>query len=386
MSGRFCVLGLRPLLAVQLLILKVKYTYQKLNIHKSKLLNCNINIKNPNQNQTFSNLPPALLQSKTICIFAHSEQYPFGLRPRGHPYPHIIYMAQSKSFFGLRRGSTKTLTFSVYNGKQVTKDRVYNVKNPRSAMQMKQRAIMATALRGYSALQEICDHSFEGITYGQKSMNYFVSENARMIRSAAPNVNLSLSKGNSVSNAYIISKGSLPSVLVEVNTEGNNKFTVSMNIPVSGFTFGTFMAQLGATQVGDMATFVMLCDNQGANASIYWMRLKLTEENKSKSINTTSDIDIISVLTEGKDFDTNIDNFSVGDFAIKINKENGFVIVEEVNTSGPRSLGVVLSRKTDTGWLRSPSTMVNITETYNYAEALASYPESGEKILNGGNV
>ena len=64
---------LRPLLAVQLLILKVKYTYQKLNIHKSKLLNCNINIKNPNQNQTLSNLPPALVQSKTICIFADVE-------------------------------------------------------------------------------------------------------------------------------------------------------------------------------------------------------------------------------------------------------------------------------------------------------------------------
>lgn len=295
-------------------------------------------------------------------------------------------MAQSKSFFGLRRGSTKTLTFSVYNGKQVTKDRVYNVKNPRSSMQMKQRAIMATALRGYSALKEICDHSFEGITYGQKSMNYFVAENARMIRAAAPNVNLSLSKGNSVSNAYIISKGSLPPVEVSVNTEQGTRFTIPVNIPESGFTFGSFMSQLGASQVGDMATLVMLCDNTGANASIYWVRLKLTEGNKSKSINTSSDIDIISVLTEGQDFETNIDNFSVGDFAIKTNKAGGFVIVEEVNTSGPRSLGVILSRKTDTGWLRSPSTMVNLTDTYNYAEALASYPESGEKILNGGNV
>ena len=292
-------------------------------------------------------------------------------------------MAQSKSFFGLRRGSTKTLTFSVYNGKQVTKDRVIDVKNPRSAMQMKQRAIMATALHGYSALKEICDHSFEGVTYGQKSMNYFMTENARMIRAAAPKVNLSLYKGNSVSNAYIISKGSLPAVDVAAD---ENQFRVSMNIPESGFTFSSFMSQLGATQIGDMATFVMLCDNPGANASIYWVRLKLTEENKTKSINTTSDIDILTVLSEGSDYETNIDNFSAGDFTIKTNKEGGYVIVEEVNTSGPRSLGVVLSRKTDAGWLRSPSTMINLTETFNYAEALASYPESGEKILNGGNV
>lgn len=292
-------------------------------------------------------------------------------------------MAQSKSFFGLRRGSTKTLTFSVYNGKQVTKDRVVYVKNPRSSMQMKQRAIMATALRGYSALKEICDHSFEGITYGQKSMNYFVSENARMIRAAAPDVNLSLSKGNSVSNGYIIAKGSLPSVFV---SSEQNQFRVSMSIPTSGFTFGSFMSQLGATQVGDMATFVMLCDNAGANASIYWMRLKLTEENKTKAITTTSDIDIVSVLTEGKDFETNIDNFTVGDFAITAKQTEGFVLVEETSTSGPRSLGVILSRKTDTGWLRSSSTMVDLTDAYNYNEAIASYPENGEKILNGGNV
>ena len=292
-------------------------------------------------------------------------------------------MAQSKSFFGLRRGSTKTLTFSVYNGKQVTKDRVADVKNPRSSAQMKQRAIMATALRGYSALQEICDHSFEGVTYGQKSMHYFVSENARMIRSAAPNVNLSLSKGNSVSNAYIIAKGSLLPIYVYAE---ENQFRVSVNIPESGYTFGSFMASLRATQVGDMATFVMLCDNTGANASIYWLRLKLTETNKTKSINTASDIDIMSVLTLGEDFDTNIDNFSLGDFVIVTKKAEGYVIVNETSSSGPRSLGVILSRKTDTGWLRSPSTMVNLTNTFNYAEALATYPESGEKILNGGNM
>lgn len=245
---------------------------------------------------------------------------------------------------------------------------------------------MATALRGYSALKEICDHSFEGITYGQKSMNYFVAENARMIRTAAPQVNLSLSKGNSVSNAYIISKGSLPSVDVSVNTEQGTQFIIPISVPESGFTFGSFMSQLGASQIGDMATFVMLCDNPGGNASIYWVRLKLTEDNKTKSINTASDTDILTYLSEGVDYETNIDNFSEGDFTITTNKTGGYVIVQETNTSGPRSLGVILSRKTDTGWIRSSSTMVNLTETYNYDEALASYPQSGEKILNGGNM
>ena len=57
-----------------------------------------------------------------------------------------------------------------------------------------------------------------------------------------------------------------------------------------------------------------------------------------------------------------------------------------VGTTPSQSLGVILSRKSDNGWLRSSSTMVNLFDTYSYAEAIATYPESGEKILNGGNV
>lgn len=293
-------------------------------------------------------------------------------------------MAQSKSFFGLRRGSTKTLTFSVYNGKQVTKDRVYNVKNPRSAMQMKQRAVMATALRGYSALQEICDHSFEGITYGQKSMNYFVSENARMIRSTAPDVNLSMSKGNSVSNTYIISKGSLPRIEVEsTSSDGSNyNFKIPM-VNGASTTFGKIMSNLGANLDGDMVTFVFLKDNQGANASIYWLRLKLSNENKGKAI--ADGDNILEKLTEGSDFETNIDNFTPNDLGLIATTDalNPQITGE---TQVSQSLGVIMSRKTDTGWLRSPSTMVNLKDQFNYAEALATYPESGEKILNGGNM
>ena len=301
-------------------------------------------------------------------------------------------MAQSKSFFFLCRGSTKTLTFSVFNGKQVTKDRIADVKNTRSYIQMKQRAIIATAMRGYSALKEICDHSFEGITYGQKSMNYFVSENARIIRAAAPKVNLSKYKGIAVSNKYIISKGSLMPVIPSVGSAGDNKFFVININDNMGTTFANFMAVFGATAVGDMVTFVHLVDNPGSSASVYWLRLKLTEENKSVVIyNGTPPIDVLSKITEGTDYETNIDNFSTSDFPvfIKTNKEKLILtITSGSNISAPvsQSLGIIVSHKSDTGWLRSSSTMVNLFDTYNYTEALTTYPKSGEKILNGGNV
>ena len=302
-------------------------------------------------------------------------------------------MAQSKSFFGLRRGSTKTLTFSVYNGKQVTKDRVADVKNPRSSMQMRQRAIMATAIHAYSTLSEICDHSFESLSYGQKSMNYFVAENARTIRTAAPNVNLSLFKGNSVSNAYVISKGSLAPITIDVaDNEETKVFTTTIGVAASTLTFGELMGALGAN-VGDMITFVLMVDNRGGNASVYWLRLKLTDKNKSISIATQSStpLNILTKLSEGADFETNIDNFTAENFPIITNNsgtDTDIYIGEGSPVGSPvsQSLGAILSRKTDTGWLRSSSTMVNMFDTYNYAEALATYPESGQKILNGGNV
>ena len=295
-------------------------------------------------------------------------------------------MAQSKSFFGLRRGSTKTLTFSVYNGKQVTKDRVTDVKNPRSSAQMGQRAIMATALHGYSALKEICDHSFEGLTYGQRSMNYFVAENAKMIRSAAPNVNLSTFKGIAVSNAYIIAKGSLPSInLISVVNGENHQFRIPMEIPAENFTFGKFMENIGANTIGDMVTFVSLVDNPGSSASVYWVRLKLTEENKVKTVGA-DDSSVLEHLAEGTDFETNIDNFTDGDFIINTMRTGGYVYVEPDGVIKSQSLGIILSRKSDTGWLRSSSTMVNLLGTFNYDEALSTYPKSGKKILNGGNM
>lgn len=299
-------------------------------------------------------------------------------------------MAQSKSFFGLRRGSTKSLTFSVYNGKQVTKDRVTDVKNTRSSLQMLQRAIMATAIHAYSAMKEICDHSFERLAYGQKSMNYFVSKNAQMIRSAAEDVNLSLYKGNTVSNAYIISNGSLPEIIVNTSSSENKlNFTRPIIGSVSASTtFGSFMAQFGASIIGDMVTILTLVDNPGGNASFYWIRFKLTEENQNKTIGTASlPHNIMESLTVEEDFDTNIDNWSSDDFPVNVTS-SGFVFGNGTNKSRPQSqsLGIIVSRKSDTGWLRSTCKMKNITNTYNYTEALATYPKSGEKILNGGYV
>jgi len=100
-------------------------------------------------------------------------------------------MAKSKSFFGLRTGSTKSLTFQVNRGQQITKDRVYRVSNPRTEAQMTQRALIPIVAAARSALKGLVDHSFEGVPYGEASLREFSKQNLRAgalsVTSYAPN-------------------------------------------------------------------------------------------------------------------------------------------------------------------------------------------------------
>lgn len=117
-------------------------------------------------------------------------------------------MAKSKSFFGLRTGSTKSLTFQVLRGEQITKDRVYRVSNPRSEAQMTQRALIPIVAAARSQLKGLVDHSFEGVAYGEASLREFSAQNLR-----AGALDVTSYSPNGVSNAgfanLLVSKGSL---------------------------------------------------------------------------------------------------------------------------------------------------------------------------------
>lgn len=117
-------------------------------------------------------------------------------------------MAKSKSFFGLRSGSTKSLTFQVYRGEQITKDRVSRVSNPRTEAQMTQRALIPIVAAARSALKGLIDHSFEGVPYGEASLKEFSKQNLR-----AGALSVTSYSPNGVSNPgfadLIVSNGSI---------------------------------------------------------------------------------------------------------------------------------------------------------------------------------
>ena len=123
-------------------------------------------------------------------------------------------MAKSKSFFGLRTGSTKSLTFQTYRGLQVTKDRVTSVSNPQSVAQMDQRLLLPMVANARTRLSGLIDHSFEGVPYGYQSLQKFSSMN---LQKGALTVSSYVPKGLSDPGRanFIIADGSLASPLQE---------------------------------------------------------------------------------------------------------------------------------------------------------------------------
>ena len=165
----------------------------------------------------------------------------------------LFYMAKSSSFFGLRRGSTKSLTFQVVNGAQVTKDRVTYVKNPRSYAQATQRSKMATVADAYRALSTICDHSFESVAYGPASRRQFMSLNlARTIKPEPKGFTLPIGAGLQVS------KGTLSGLEGVVDFKlFPKKDGVSGSYPLDASWVNLVLAQSPALQAGDELTFVV---------------------------------------------------------------------------------------------------------------------------------
>lgn len=93
-------------------------------------------------------------------------------------------MATGNLFLGTARKKLGDIVLARRNGKQVSRIRV-TPKNPQSDMQTLSRLAMSTATKTAAALSQIVDHSFQGVPYGQKSVNHFVKNASRILRSLA---------------------------------------------------------------------------------------------------------------------------------------------------------------------------------------------------------
>lgn len=184
-------------------------------------------------------------------------------------------MAKGNLFLGHARGKVGSLVFSRQNGEQVTRALNTRPKNPQTDPQIVQRAIAGTVMYAYSYLQEICNHSFEGIAYGAKSQQYFTKVNMDLLRqlySANPtNTNtMMFSKKNSksaVANSYIIAKGSISNTPIQpkLKNEGDSIYHLE-NIKFTGIkneqTVSDYLASIGLAKAKDQMTLILIRPTQ----------------------------------------------------------------------------------------------------------------------------
>lgn len=170
-------------------------------------------------------------------------------------------MAKGNMLLGLSRGSVGDLTFYRRNAQQITRVRVRKVKNPQTNAQMIQRTINRTAVAAYGVLKEICNHSFEGVSYGANSYSEFLRINMNILRVMAAedgeNTKSYLPKGFNglVAMPFQVSSGSLSFHAPEYR---DNLLKWSKIVPVAepaNMTYADFASYIGAQQ-GDQVTFV----------------------------------------------------------------------------------------------------------------------------------
>lgn len=287
-------------------------------------------------------------------------------------------MAKSSGFFGLRKGSTKNFTFSTLDGKQITKERVIDVKNPRTEGQMRQRMLMTTVGAAYRYLKTIADHSFEGKTVGQKCMSEFNRLNLNKFKEASRNdasaVALNSYKDSLINPvAFILSKGSLDELPYAVNAQ-NQIYISAPAADVS--TAEKIYAALGI-KYGDMITFVTVKGESSLVDGVFSYtpnQLSIIRLKADKTGTVATPHDAFSIESNIAGLDINVTA-----------AENTLTLATTECNFGT----AILSRNNNGTWLRSDSHMVGnrqIIEGVSVGAQFATYPVQDALILNGAQM
>jgi len=173
-------------------------------------------------------------------------------------------MAKGNMLLGLSRGSVGDLTFYRRNAQQITRVRVRKVKNPQTNAQMYQRTINRTAVEAYGVLKSICDHSFEGVSYGANSYSYFLSRNMQMLRDEASRPDNGQKSYNPkdikgiAAMPFLVSQGTLPSLAWTLQEDTASLILPSINVAeLQAATYADVAGSWGLQQ-GDQVTLMIV--------------------------------------------------------------------------------------------------------------------------------
>lgn len=285
------------------------------------------------------------------------------------------------------------------NGKQnVVSQRPASVKNPRSDDQQRQRAFIKTVASAYSVFKQICDHSFEGVTYGGKSMNFFNKENYRIVASDVKAV-LKNSSNVVVPDKFLMAKGSIRwnnswgegGQIADIGTYlTDNKIT-----DLAELKYFQLLEALGLKR-GDQLTII--CVSQTGQAffmdgnrveqracEMYYTRYIF--DTSETATTTTKALTAETGSTGGYRLSASIlAEESELDWRAVLNVDaKGVVKIHTQDANAPYMCTAIISRRSADKWLRSTATMNTSDEFIGQVgieDVLPSYSPSGERYLN----
>ena len=286
-------------------------------------------------------------------------------------------MAKSTGYFGLRRGSTKSHTFQVIGGKQITKDRVEGGKNPRTLRQMKARCIMATVGSAYSAMKAICDHSFQGVSAGRECMARFMELNASYARQSANQSNgfFGFNKWGikgMMPGSYQISDGTLPSICPNLSTLSIDGAAKTATIDVAyGRSVAEICEELGVEQYGDMATICVAYPRKDGTYGFGAARLTFKQgSDVAGSFDLAIDGDFVAA------------SISYAGNKLSLVAKTAFDWADGADAEHTYTAAIASHYRNDK-YLYSKAQFDVQDATPSYSEAIQTYPVGAARFLNG---
>lgn len=293
------------------------------------------------------------------------------------------------NFFGQKSGSTKSLTFQIRDGKQIVKDRVWKVRNPRSVRQMAQRCRLATVAQAYRYLNAIVDHSFQGMS--GRAQNY-----ARFSKLALDDMKSDMTKFAYANwgekkfrpGAYQVSAGKLDPIPAFTIEKSGNALLLKSAVTGGALTEAQICEALGLDRIGAMVTILIVVPSELTDYTAVWVRAKRISNPSSNVLAQNSQMACLQFdASKGVVFSGFKYTSSVANIHIEVT-----TIPNSYLTPGADYCGnaVIRSIEADDGYQYSPATLIMgagfAASTLNdFENACATYPTGETFVLQGGN-
>lgn len=311
-------------------------------------------------------------------------------------------------------GKVGNVVFRKNGRDNVVSQRPANVKNPRSVDQMIQRALIKSVASAYSVLRPLCDHSFEGVSFGGKCMQHFNKINYPVVKAANQAV-FKNSSGLVVPLPFKIASGSIHWAGYADGDAGFpemghlDSFMTKNNIAdITKLTCKQFLDAMGL-QNGDQITLVTLVlastepekwiqygDKKQAPFNLHYSRyiindiadeakqpflqeVVVSEEFKYYTINSA----YLAKESQINDYcKLGVQYNSVG--IVPLPNNNTMTLSSDINS-------VIISRKNGDTWQRSDAYLYvdgvlgmlkDAGATYDMVDVLPSYDPTKERYLN----